>query len=54
MVKYQEKNMIENEINLIKLKPTAEQYEYDLKALNSQEILHIKASMEPSTSTYVY
>ncbi|KAG5863843.1 hypothetical protein JTB14_017778 [Gonioctena quinquepunctata] len=52
MVIYQEKNPIENEINLVKQKPTAEQFEYDLKALNCQEIYLFKASMEPSISNY--
>ncbi|CAG9568588.1 unnamed protein product [Danaus chrysippus] len=50
---YQEKNPIENEINLVKLKPTTEQFEYDLKFLNFQEIHHFNASMEPLISDYV-
>ncbi|KAF5303751.1 hypothetical protein FQA39_LY09824 [Lamprigera yunnana] len=46
MVIYYEKNKTENKIYPIKLKPIAEQNEYDLKALNCQEILHFKASMQ--------
>lgn len=53
MVIYQEKNTIDNDKYAVKLRPTAEQYEYDLKVLNCQEILHFNANMQPSTSTYV-
>lgn len=50
---YQEKGTIENEINRVKLKPTAEKCDYDLKALNCQEILNFKATKHPSISNYV-
>jgi hypothetical protein len=44
MVIYQEKKPIENEVNLIKAKPTAGQNEYDLKFLNC----HVKLSRNSS------
>lgn len=52
MVIYQEKKPTDNEINLIKLKPTAEHNEFHLKLLNCQKILQFEEKMHPSTLNY--
>ena len=52
MVIYQEKKPTESQINVIKLKPTAEHNDYDLKTLNCQEILHFETNIQPSVPNY--
>lgn len=52
MVIYQEKKSTDNEVNLIKMKPTVELNELDLKFLNCQAILHFQENMQPSIPDY--
>lgn len=52
MVIYQEKKPTENQINIIKLKPTDQHNDYDSKTLNCQEILHFETNIPPSVPIY--
>lgn len=52
MVIYQEQKNPECQMNVVKLKPTAEYNDYNLKTLNCQEILHFETYMQPTVPIY--